>query len=31
MGGRGGKIILNIRLANYDPMKMVVIFKKSWE
>ena len=28
-GGKG--TILTFRLANYDPMEMMVIFKKSWE
>jgi hypothetical protein len=27
-GGKG--TILTLRLANYDPMEMMVLFKKSW-
>jgi hypothetical protein len=31
IGRKGGKIILNISPANYDPIKMMVIFKFFWE
>jgi hypothetical protein len=31
IGRKGGKIILNLSPANYEPIKIMVIFKKLWE